>query len=547
MKLEAKLLAQEGQEWNVSALALYTELARFPRLFVKIDPQDTAFSGLGRFVLKLEYFFEEQGQGAPMALDDSSWYVRSWRSLPNSSQLWITFVADPGCDLQVRPFGCNRQGADTILMPHLDSTKTVWVDDLDAPGLAQIETLVSGGETFEQLARRVAALTNETFRVAPTAHATWSLNWATTVKALTPKSSQRIDEGIYLYAESQMLVEAHTQACFLPRDYSEALREVSEQARVFHVHRPVHYAEPLCEAVHFDVPRNEDNQVLPALCAHWYSLNEIGKVQDLWRWRDIAAGDANGDAFVVGSLFLYEADDAHQGLVNAASTFAALIGDRGAPPAVLNTQGWSAYVFAVPAQRMPREKALLDHLIERSGLHAVWEGLLLGMGCGQQDLRVPEARALGILPAIVINNPTDTQSGPIARSEDGLTYRTRIWVRLPGFDGALEIDWATPFASRDNSANGGGAGGDLILVPEENSFGFVNFVGGHGSPLFFGMTHYPDVTASLYIDPAAHKHALILDGGLQLKETQRDVLIQTWDELVLRANRATQRLGERRR
>ena len=135
----------------------------------------------------------------------------------------------------------------------------------------------------------------------------------------------------------------------------------------------------------------------------------------------------------------------------------------------------------------------------------------------------------------------------MTRSDDHRQYKTRIWVRIVGTDQDVEVDWAVPFASHNNALSGGGSGGDLVLVPEENTLGYVDFQGGNGAPLFYATTHYPVDMISDRLDALECKHGLITDQGLRIQETSRDIMIHAYLRLMSVTYRMAQKVGSKLR
>lgn len=538
MNVDATLISSDGRTWPILAMALYTELGRFPRLFAQVEAPQSPGDGPFTFVLG----YSTNDAAALADLGKSLWYVRAMQHAKSRDRYWLSLIADPGCDLQVCPFGANEQGAVELLTSRMDSGKTTWADGVAS---AEIEALVSYKETFEQLARRIALLTNDAFTVYSESDDTWALKWGGALNKLAKDPDVVTSTGVRQLAEVEYVLEPQLQQVTLPCDYDEALRAVPAEKRVFTVSRLLQLGQSGTEAVTSGIAKNEEGADLCRLRARWYAFTEITAINDIWHWSAIHDETelANDHAVILSSLFLYDGKSVQSGTQHAGALMMHLLGGCDAPSGD-NGQGWVAYALAVPLDHIPQEKGLLDSLMARTGVHAIWQQLMQSMGCGYHDLAPRSTPPWGVLPAIVVNNPGAPENGPVSRSDDGMSYRTKIWVRILGVDGEIEIDWAVPFASHDNSVSGGGTGGDLILVPEENTLGYVAFLENQGAPFFYATTHYRDTPVSGRIDPTQYRHGLVTDNGLRIQETSKSILIQTKDLLTLQSRRMLQKLGK---
>jgi hypothetical protein len=138
--------------------------------------------------------------------------------------------------------------------------------------------------------------------------------------------------------------------------------------------------------------------------------------------------------------------------------------------------------------------------------------------------------------AVVCNHPNSNSFGPLLLSDSGF-YKTRIYIQLIGLNFAFEVDWAIPFASFDASSHGGGRGGDLVLVPEVGTLGFVLFLGFDGNPVFFASTHYPNTSTSVKPNHSDSIHGLTTQYGFSIISTDSSINLEAKQRLLLKADR----------
>jgi len=542
MNVDATLIDSAGVLRPIMLMALYTELGRFPRMFAQIEtdiapPIKDAYT----FVLR-----RSTNDVASLAdLSQTVWYVQNTRYSAAQRRCWLVLSCDPTAELQVAPFVQNGQSAADILTPRMAYGAMNWSDT----GAGHVfEAIVSGGETYEQLARRLARLAGEAFVLRPEA-ASWAMNWGGTLAGLQPGAGQAatVTEGVVRLQESRFSLESQLQQVTLPVAFDQALHTTPAAARVHTMLRHVQLGTLASEAINCDPPLAENGAPLVDLRANWYAFTEIEALDALWKWHCVADADEPGDegAQPISTLFLYDGEPLSQRAHRTGELMAEALGgcdlglkDKG--------RGWLAYALAIPVEALPKDKQLVDGLLQRVGVHAIWQQLVQRMGCGQHGLCPVLGPALGTLPAIVVNNPKAPETGAVTRAADGMSYLTKIWVRVLGFNGELEVDWAVPFASHNNTDVGGAAGGDLILVPEENTLGYLSFLNTDGAPFFHAMTHYRDVGVSAHLDPTKYRHGLITEQGLKIAETGTNLLIQTRNLLTFEGWRALQKLGKAR-
>lgn len=500
---------------QVLSLALYTELVRFPRLFVVVESDVDV--GPGPFTLSILRI--EQSVQARSGLS-SLWYVNEIQRAGKSRYL-LSLISDPGSDLQVQPFAENNKSAEELLKPRLGE-----LTDWQAPHLrrTKIEALLSRQETFEQLARRIAGYTNDVFAVTSKSKDQWTMTWAPTLEVLSAAAQGSIsNEEVMLLAQTERVTEGELQRITVPVNFDSTLLEPGKASRVRHISRPVQWGEPATTAVSYEAPCSETGEPLTRLESRWYAVTQSEALEALWQGGSLDAED--GREVVLGSLFLYESDAAYARTSQALTLLVRWLGcGRLSVPSV--AEGWAAFALAIPLEAVPKDKALLHYLIEKSQFSEICAHLVESMDCGRRALACHPSPLWGPTLAIVVDSPHGKD--PIGRSDNHQAYRTKIWVRLPGVAGAVEVDWAVPFACH-------GGNGDLILVPMANTLGYLLLQEGHGAPLFFAMTHYRDAFVSSKINPASHKHGLTVQGGLIVDEVLTVIDVKSGKSLLFKS------------
>jgi|GEM_PF-4139287 len=545
----------EPGTWSVSKLSVYNEINRVPLAFVECDCETPPQLG-AELTLVVAY---GAGQVASItATNRTHWYVDNVRYTSYTSGVnhcWMSLLPDPVARQQVAPFAVNRQNAQEVISQRLTETAVTFQGPQELPTL---QTLISQGETLEQLSRRLALDTNHAFRIFPQ-DAQWTLKWNENIRALSPGPESIVTNGVRLSSELQTSLEPGCQQLRLPGGYHEALREPAATKQLFHVQRPLHTGTSGEFSLQHGPAQTETLDELTAMHSQWFELTEIDTLMTLWQGcpvRDEANPLAEA-ATPIASLFLYDGQGAQDtasqsgGASELSGTQAALrrykrhagtARDDDTP----QSTGWLCIALGVPRTHLPQEKALLEHILHSSQVRPLCEQLIQDMGGVQQNLRPPAPMHWGTLPAIVSNNPNNVHLGSVTRSEDLQRYLTRIWVRVLGTDTDVEVDWAIPFASHDNSGDGASSGGALTLVPENNTLGYLAFMGGNGAPFFYANTHYPNCMVSDRINPADYKHGLVTDGGLRVQETSRNIVIHAFVRVTLVAYRMLQNVGKKR-
>lgn len=533
MDIKASLSDSEGREWPVLAMALHTGIGRFPRMFAHVEGARSPPPGAMTFALT-----ESSNVAAAMAdLSCSTWHVCASQVATGQGRCLLMLMPDPACTMQLAPFAANGEGPQSLLGGVFSSGEIAW----DGESRASIEAFVSLWETPENLARRIALLVNESFRLVPDVTQGWLFRWGNSLTSLMQPELQPLRASVTLLAETCHSLERSVQCVGVPCDYDEALLTTagSGGARSFLVHRPVQLGLTGSAAVSAEPPLSETGAALSALDARWYALTDASELDVLWRGSGI--GTSLAQDVVLSSLFLYDGQANGSRIGKVSDLFTEMLG--GAAKLDHFGQGWAAYALAVPAESVPSETALVERLIELNRIAPIWQALTRCIGCGLHSFEPSAPTWPAFWPAVAIDHPLDPNSGTVSRAEDGLSYRTKIWIRMLGVDGDLEVDWATPFASHDNSAIGGGGGGDLLLVPEANTLGYVSFLGSSGTPFFHLSTHYRDVTASTRVNPTEYKHGLVIDAGLRIEEKRKDILLKARNRITSNAARLLDMVG----
>jgi hypothetical protein len=521
MTMKAELRTEDGAALPVVAAALFSGVCRFPQLFVLVESE--APLAHGRYSFTLEHV---QPQMVQTPLLESSWHTLSIHQGEATRHL-LRLSADPDCLMQIRPFAANQQDAEALLTGRLGEHIHWQGIEYEAKPL---EALLSQSESLEQLARRVAQLTNDIFVLRPgiddgydtdaTEKMQWRLSWANSAQALAraAQKTRVIDIGdISEQLRSHTRLEPHLQQFTLPTHFDRALLEVSTHPRVRQVSRPVQLGTDGATALLHGPALNEKGEPLTGLHLRWCDIARTESLEALWRSGVIRGAEPDSsehDALVLSSLFIYDNDAAHGRTNRAINDWFQWLGceatdDRSA-------QGWLACCLAMPLTQLPADKLLLASAIDSAQPEAIWSRMIERLGCGHQALSSPPVMAPGPVSAVVVNRPDGED--PVSRTRDKKHYRTKIWVRVLGTDADVEVDWATPLACY-------GGAGDLILVPEANTLGYLQCQQGFGAPLFYAMTHYRDDPVSGELDPGRHTHGLITNGGLLLREVNDETMI----------------------
>lgn len=540
MSLRAEIQMPEGEPLRVLNAALHHGLGVFPRLWVWVETDEVTSTGPCTFTLT------QTENGRETTVHTSIWYVTSFAksALSQNNSLDAAYAAhrislrsDALDHQQLGPFAANHQDAQTLLSRHL-SPHVSWQGVGYTP--QPIEALISRGETLEQLARRVAQLTNAIFKLQALGETGWALQWASKADALVQVAQSK--QNLISPGHTEMLqsnttwLEASVQQLSVPSHFGEPLLTEPTGRRMHQLARMVQLGLGPDKALVQAPPQAEDAQSLVALHTQWSRLTQLESLPALWESGVVALDSGEEAAIVVSSLFIYE-NDTREGRTGAAlNDWAQFMGGE-STLSMTAPQGWEACLLCVPLQHMPADKQLLEHAMDILQPDQLWSRMVERMGCGRQQLTPPPASMGGLWPAVVVNR-ADSED-PMGRSEDTTQYRSKIWVRPLGCDSAVEIDFATPIANRSDDGDG-----DFLLVPHANSLGFVLQQNHSGAPLFMGCTHYRDDLVSAELDPSDYRHGLVTDAGLLIREINETIKVDGADCVWLNSQNMKHDIGQ---
>jgi hypothetical protein len=494
--------------------------------------EGTVEFGTGPFTFKLSCATNDTA--ALKTLAQSLWHLQRRICQSSTQRTFLELVAEPGAHLQLHPFAMNDSSVEEIVTPLLHPTDISLKGYADAP---RIEALVSCGETLEQLCARLGILTGSIFRVCALGAESWSMEWAPMLQAMS--AGQTACQGHEL-ASIESKLEPSFQKIGIPVNAASELLVTGTEGYCETAWQPLQLGWLGSQAVTRGPQLSDGGAPLASVVSDWGYLADIAQVPALWAGSRITLSDDVKEANVLASIFVYSSEESINNVSHAIEK--ALGGHLERQEA----QHWLCATLAVRPQSTPQSTTLIHRIIETSGAQKCFEKVLhtIGLPSASADGGVA-ARHYDNLPAVVVKNPLAPDLGPVGRTDDGLRYRTKIWVQILGVRGAIEVDWAVAFASHDNSATGGSKGGDFILVPSEFTLGYVSWIkaGCSGAPLFFATTHYRDVPVSEGIGLGDHTHGLVTHDGLRIQERSSHINIQACDTLKITANNVFHRSG----
>lgn len=532
MNVDCSLVHSSGVEHRIVTLVVWSRLCRFPRMFARVE--GTVPLGAGPFTFKLECATNDTA--AFKTLAQSRWHLQRLVSQSSTQRTFLELVAEPGAHLQVHPFAMNDCNVEDIVKPLLHSTDVTLKGTADVP---KIEALVSCGETLEQLCARLGMLTGALYRVCAVGTEGWNMEWAHMLQAMS--TGETVCQA-HALARIESTLEQGFQRVGIPTDAATELLLTGTNAYSTTAWQPVQLGWTGPEAVTFGPPLSEAGEPLTSLLSDWGYLTDIEQVPALWAGARITLSEEVIDANVLATIFVYSNEDLIN--VNASYAIEKVLGGR---PERQEAQQWLCATLSVRTPSTPLSKTLIHRIIEASGGHQCLEKVLysIGLPSTMADCGATVAQHFDNLPAVVIKNPLAPELGPVGRTKDCLRYRSKIWIQILGVRGPIEVDWAIPFASHDNSATGGSKGGDFILVPSEFTLGYVSWIeaGYTGAPLFFATTHYHDVSVSEGIGTEDHTHGLVTHNGLKIHERSSHIHLQACDTMTITAHNVFQRSG----
>ncbi|WP_175983126.1 hypothetical protein [Caballeronia zhejiangensis] len=442
---------------------------------------------------------------------DTAWYVSSARTVQNSAQMVLLCYASPHYHSMIPPFARDRHSIksliDTYVFPRINTwdMSGLWAHQCD--GTQTLETLVSTGETREQLAQRIAAYTSGFYTISPvtpspnhptswpSAHpqANWAMRWNSSLHHLGA-----IRDADALTTAADLMVDSEPAALEINLAGRSATVHLAAQHPFIHViERPVRTStDSACQAL--------DRSLVNPLQARWSCTSNPHQTVG-WAGTTL---ESKSRRIVLSALHVI----GEQVPVRECVTrLAAHLGQRHAD---VSPTGYFGVFISVPDTHalLPTQK--VESLLARLDVEKLAQHFLEACELGAWPLRSPPARLPnGLLQAVVASSPTQRV---IDRADNDISYEHTIWIQLGGIDGVVRAHWSTPFASRNQEGVGKG---DLVLVPEIGSMGYVLLTGGYGMPVFIGATHFRDMATSGAIDANDCKHGLVTDGGMAFVES----------------------------
>lgn len=530
MNVDCSLIDSRGRQHRVKAMVLWNRLCHFPRLVARLEGKVDTKSGPFTFHMQSA----TNDATAVKTLAQSRWHLHRCISQANTHQTLLELGADPSAHLQVQPFAKNAVSVEDLIEPLLHPTDVKLAALAEGP---RIEAVVSCGETLEQLAFRLGGLTNSVYRVKPVGPDTWNMEWATSLSTLA-KGLTACKGRELVSMEAPM--ESGFQRIGIPTNAAAELLHTGEGAFSDTEWQPLQLGWAGADAVSFGAPQSETGRSLSSLRSEWVYLTDLEQVPSLWRGDRVKSQADDQGANALASLFVYGSREAS---ITASTAIEQALGGRLEHQ---DEQGWFCIALTVSPDCSPKSSKLVHRLVDESRFADCLSAAVHAIGLPQPTLEpaTPAARYSN-LPAVVVKNPLSPEMGPLSRTEDGLQYRTKIWVQILGVRGAVEVDWAIPFASHDNSATGGTLGGDQILVPAEFTYGYVSWVeaGRTGAPFFFATTHYRDVPVSAGIGMNGYTHGIVTNNGLLIHERSTHFDLVVRDTLTISSLNSFDRSG----
>lgn len=535
MNIDCLFVDAAGREHRINTLVIWHQLNCFPRMLARIEDVNEVQAGPLSFSLRCA----TNATAALRTLAQSRWYVHRRASQRITRQILLELGPEPRAHLQVQPFAANGASTEDLLKPLLHPTDLKLTAPPNAP---TIEALVSCGETLEQLADRLGVMTDSVYRLKPLGPERWDMEWAESLNALslgTSFSTSVCQAHELVCLESP--IEPALQRVGIPSDAAGELLRTGDAGFSESSWQPVQLGWPGAQAVSFGPPQNLDGEPLHSLLADWAYITDIEQIPPLWAGARVDVTDDVRRANTLASLFVYGGESTVR---QASQALEQVLGGRAE---LHDMQGWLCASLTVRPGRTPRSSKLVRRLIEQARAQECQDQVVRAMGLPAFTAPAgANAPRFDNLPAVVVKNPMAPDKGPLTHTEDGLRYRTKIWVQILGVRGAVEVDWAIPFASHDNVATGGTLGGDMILVPAEFTYGFVSWVhaAGAGAPFFFATTHYRDAPVSKGIGQDGYTHGLVTHKGLLVHERSTNIEVVAYDTLNSRAFNTYHRSGD---
>lgn len=510
MNVDCSLVDVSGVVHRVATLVVWNQLCRFPLMLARIEGM-LGFDA-GPFTFKLECATNETA--ALKTLAQSRWHLNRRVCQASTQRTFLELVADPGAHLQVHPFAMNEATVDELVKPLLHPT------DLSLKGYADsptIEAIVCCGETLEQFSARLAVLTGCTYRVCAAGAQGWTMEWAPTLQAMSAPDTAR--QGHEL-ASIHSALEPGFQNVGVPIDAASELLLSGTDAYCETAWQPVQMGWMGSQAVTFGPPSSQGGEPLTSLSCDWGYLTDIEQVPALWSGARMTLSKDVQEAHVLASIFVYTGEEPLQ---NARAAMEKVLGGRLEGQ---DAQHWLCATLSANPRSTPQSPTLIHRIIDGSGSKECLENVLLTLGLPKASTgKRSAAKHHNNMPAVVVKNPLAPDLGSVGRTEDGLRYRSKIWVQILGVRGPIELDWAMAFASHDNASTGGTKGGDFVLVPSEFTLGYVSWIetGCIGAPLFLATTHYRDSPISEGVGQDGYIHGLVTNNGLLVHERTSNV------------------------
>jgi hypothetical protein len=530
MNIDCSLVDASGKVHRVVSLVVWTQLCRFPLMVARIE--GVLGFDAGPFTFKLECATNETA--ALKTLAQSRWHMHRRVCQASTQRTFLELVADPGAHLEVHPFAMNEVTVEDLVKPLLHPTDLSLKCYANPP---KVEAIVCCGETLEQFSTRLATLTGCTYRLCTAGAQGWTMEWAPLLQAMSVPDTAR--QGREL-ASIHSALESGFQKVGIPNDAATELLLTGSDAYCETAWQPVQIGWMGSQAVTFGSPSNQSGEPLSTLSCDWGYLTEIEQVPALWTGARITLSKDTQEAHVLTSIFVYTGEEY---IHNAGAAMERVLGGHLERQ---DTQHWLCATLSVSPRSTPESQTLIQRIIDGSGSKECLENVLLTLGLPNASTGNRSAsKRHNNMPAVVVKNPLAPKLGPVGRTEDGLRYRSKIWVQILGVRGPIELDWAMAFASHDNASTGGTKGGDFVLVPSEFTLGYVTWIenGCIGAPFFLATTHYRNSPISEGVGQDGYIHGLVTNNGLLVHERTSNVDLNARDNLNITSTNTYERTG----
>lgn len=485
----------------------------------------------------------------------SSWFLIS-SSYDFSAQIYTShFSVHFGAFSRLTGFGINNINIKDILDPYFT---TGFLFDI-SPNIPAIETFVSFSDTLEILLQRLARYTNSFFLFLPISspdilpESSWLIRWRPDIESLRSVdryfplpvgvNSDLPSSQAYKPLKSyRLLFEDNITHANAPSFYSSNLFKDIPYAFSQTIHNTVGLTNSDFGSsdIYHPFSNSSADTYPPAfdgIVAHLIDDDYFPFIFDFSFFVDFSSffNSNNQLYFPVSTLVIYTSRTNPRGLIDDLNNFFSLDSVIGNSQSTFNI-----FSHNVPISHLHISESSFRRAMVRFKSNSALELSLKSLNLlfdDESQLPFPiDKIKYPVCHAVVCRHPDSNSLGPLLLSESGF-YKTRICIKLIGINLSFEVDWAIPFASFDASSHGGGSGGDLVLVPEVGTLGFVLFLGFDGNPIFFASTHYPNTSTSVKPNYSDSIHGLTAHYGFSLISSYASVNIEAKERLFIKADR----------